>query len=84
MELAQFYSTEEGDCQAPLSFSGVVATVLIFGVSGLVWAFRNVRKVTSINLDNNDIDLDDSLSMRDDMVSPPQKKLLLELGEKIS
>lgn len=60
MELDQFYSTEEGDCHAPLSFSGVVATVLIFGASGLVWAFRNVRKVTSIKLDNNDIDLDDS------------------------
>lgn len=60
MEISDFYSTEDGECKSPLSYSGVIATVFIFGISGLVWAFRNVKKVTSINLDNNDIDLDDS------------------------
>jgi len=63
----------------------VVALVVVFCVSGLIWAFRNVRKVTSINMgQDNDIDLDDQDSMSYDAVTPHQKKLLLELGSKIS
>jgi hypothetical protein len=62
-----------------------VALVVAFCVLGLVWALRNVRKVTSINLNRfNDIDLDDASNMSYDSVTPSQKKLLLELGEKIS
>jgi hypothetical protein len=85
MDRVLFYSTEEVGCRSPLSFEGVIATVVVFGALGLLWAYRNVKKVTSINLSNfSDIDLDDSESMEYDMVSPPQKKLLLELGMKIS
>lgn len=58
--------------------------MLIFTGLGLVWAFINVRKVTSINLENDDIDMEDGESMHYDLVSPSQKKLLLELGDKIS
>jgi hypothetical protein len=58
--------------------SEVVALVVVFCASGLAWAFHNVRKVTSINLgQDNDIDLDDQDSMSYDAVTPHQKKLLL-------
>ena len=80
-----YYSQELSTCQSPLGMSGVVALVVIFCACGLVWAYRNVRKVTSINLgQDNDIDLDDQDSMTYDSVTPSQKKLLIELGSKIS
>lgn len=80
-----YYSQEEAACQSPLGLSEVVAVCVVFCVAGLVWAYRNFRKVTSINLSQDiDIDLDDQDSMSYDSVTPSQKKLLLELGSKIS
>lgn len=84
LERVLFYSTEFSDCRSPLAFEGVVAAVMVFGALGLLWAFVNVRKVRSINLEAEDIDMDDGESMHYDLVSPSQKKLLLELGDKIS
>jgi hypothetical protein len=85
LERVLFYSTEFAECRSPLSFDGVVAIVFSFCVVGLLWAAANVRKVTSINLEHDDIiDMDDGESMQYDLVSPSQKKLLLELGEKIA
>lgn len=34
--------------------------VFVFGALGLLWAVLNVRKVTAINLQNDDIDMDDA------------------------
>lgn len=51
---------------------------------GGLWAFRNVRKVTAIDLREHDIDLDDAESVSYDSVTPNQKKLLMELGDKIA
>ena len=59
MERLLFYSTEFSDCRSPLAFEGVVAIVFLFGLVGLLWAVANVRKVTSINLEHDDIDMDD-------------------------
>ena len=44
--------------------AGVVAINVIFCLSGILWAIRNVRKVTSIDLNRDmDIDLDDQESV---------------------
>jgi hypothetical protein len=62
----------------------MIFTILI-GFLGLAWAYRNLKKVLKINVDNySEVDLDDADSINDDMISPVQKKLLLELGLKIS
>jgi hypothetical protein len=86
MERILFYSTEFIECRAPLSFGGECALVAIFCGLGLLWAVANVRKVLAINVegDGSDIDLDDNESMQHDLVSPSQRKLLAELGEKIA
>ena len=85
MSINNLYGEEDIICQAPLDMAGVVAIVIFFCSAGLVWAYRNVRKVTSINLSNDmEIDLDEQDSFRHDNVTPSQKKLLLELGAKIA
>jgi hypothetical protein len=43
-----YYSPDE--CQSPLGFAEVISIVVVFCVSGIVWAYRNFRKVTKINL----------------------------------
>jgi hypothetical protein len=85
-QITNFYSTEFLACRAPLSYSGQCALIISFCIAGLLWAVANVRKVLSIdvNADSIDIDMDDGDSMQHDLVSPSQKKLLVELGEKIA
>lgn len=84
--ILNFYSTELITCRAPLNYSGQCALIISFCIAGLLWAVINVRKVLSIdiNTDSIDIDMDDGDSMQHDLVSPSQKKLLVELGEKIA
>lgn len=66
------------NCSSPLSFDGVVIVNVIICALGLLWAYRNVKKVTNINLNNfSDIDMDDADSMTYDTVTPSQKKLLI-------
>lgn len=85
-QITNFYSTEFLACRAPLSYSGQCALIISFCIAGLLWAVANVRKVLSIdvNADSIDIDMDDGDSMQHDLVSPSQKRLLVELGEKIA
>lgn len=86
MPVADYYSQENITCEAPLSMAGVVGLVVTCCLAGLVWAIRNVRKVTAIDLNHtSDINLDeaDSISSNEHVASS-QKQLLLELGSKIS
>lgn len=58
--------------------------VILFCGAGIAWAIRNVRKVTNIDvMRESDIDLDEGDSISYDTITPSQKRLLLELGEKI-
>jgi len=48
------------DCESPLNFLGVIAIVIVCCALGILWAIRNVRLVTNINLhEGNDVDLDE-------------------------
>ena len=49
-QLDNFGNTEM--CFSPLGFDGVVIVNVIICALGLIWAYRNVKKVTNINLDN--------------------------------
>lgn len=85
MDIARYYSEENSECSAPLGLPGVVSLVVIFCLAGLIWAYRNFKKVTEINMmKDSDIDLSESDSINYDNITPAQKKLLAELGEKIS
>lgn len=85
MSLTDLYTNGDVGCNSPLNMTGVLSIVVLFCSCGLVWAYRNVRKVTSINLnDESDIDLDDQDSVSYDNVTPSQRKLLLDLGDKIA
>jgi hypothetical protein len=78
MSSHNIYSEEDIVCKASLNMTGVVSIVVFFCSAGLVWAYRNVRKVTSINLSNDmEIDLDEQDSVSYDNVTPSQRKLLL-------
>jgi hypothetical protein len=58
---------------------------IVIGILGLIWAYRNLKKVLNIDVNSeSEIEMDDADSFNDSMVSPVQKKLLLELGFKIS
>ncbi len=59
--------------------------VVVFCLAGLLWAYRNVKRVISIDLNSgSDVDLSQADSITYDSVTPAQKKVLIELGEKIS
>jgi len=62
-----------------------VVLVVVFCLAGLLWAYRNVKRVISIDLNwGSDVDLSQADSITYDSVTPAQKKILIELGEKIS
>jgi uncharacterized membrane protein len=64
MNINDLYSEDSISCKAPLSMTGVVSLVVVFCLSGILWAIRNVRQVININLDRDmDIDLDDQESI---------------------
>ena len=68
-------------CQGPLSMSGVVIIVVVCCVLGIVWAGFNFMLVRKIDVEKGSDGESDSL-VGD--IPEGQKKLLLELGEKIS
>jgi hypothetical protein len=73
-----FFASPASKCESPLNFSGAIAVVVSFCVLGLIWAFRNVRKVIKINLTNyEDIDMDESDNIQFESITPSQQKLLL-------
>lgn len=39
------------DCQAPLSFGGVIGLVVAFCVAGLVWSILNIISVNRIDVE---------------------------------
>jgi len=45
-------SSDSAACSSPMSFDGVVIFNVIVCGLGLLWAYRNVKKVTNIKLDN--------------------------------
>lgn len=67
-------------CQSPLSMTGVILIVVLCCVLGIVWAAFNFLLVTKINVQEGNDGESDSL-VGD--IPEEQKKLLLELGEKI-
>lgn len=68
-------------CAAPLSFTGVIALVIISCVLGLLWSAYNILLVNKINVETGYDGESESL-VGD--IPEEQKKLLIELGEKIS
>ena len=68
-------------CEAPLTFSSVIILVVISCVLGLLWAAFNFRSVKKINVESDQDAESDSLIGG---VTERQRKLLIELGEKIS
>lgn len=68
-------------CQAPLSFSGVVGIVISCCILGLLWALFNVISVNKIDVEKG-VDGESESLVGD--IPENQKRLLLELGEKIS
>jgi len=68
-------------CEAPLTFGSVTVVVIISCVLGLLWAAFNFMSVKKIDVEKGDDGESDSLI---GAVTEKQKKLLIELGEKIS
>lgn len=68
------------NCEAPLSFGTVTILVIISCGLGLLWAGFNFMSVKKIDVAKEDDGEHDSLI---GAITPKQKKLLIELGEKI-
>ena len=68
-------------CEPPLSFGSVIILVIISCVLGLLWAAFNFMSVKKINVESDQDAEADSLIGG---VTEQQRKLLIELGEKIS
>jgi hypothetical protein len=78
MSDGSYFSSPDSLCESPLTFSGSVAVVVVFCVMGMLWAFRNVRKVIKINLEHyEDIDMEDTDHIGFKSITPSQQKLLL-------
>lgn len=79
------FQYDDDICQSRLTYEGFMILTIVIGILGLIWAYRNLKKVLNIDVNSeSEIELDDADSFNDSMVSPIQKKLLLELGFKIS
>ena len=58
MGIEDYYSEALSNCQAPLTWNGVLALVITSTILGILWAVRNLRLLTTINLhENSDIEL---------------------------
>jgi hypothetical protein len=68
-------------CEAPFTFGSVTIFVIISCVLGLLWAAFNFMLVRKIDVEKDEDGESDSLIGG---VTERQRKLLIELGEKIS
>jgi hypothetical protein len=81
MDIVQQLTVDDATCEASLDFGTVTLIVIITCVLGLIWAAYNFYLVRKINVERGEDGESDSL-IGD--IPEGQKKLLIELGEKIS
>ena len=81
MDIIQQLAVDDSTCEAPLSFGAVIIIVIISCALGLIWAAYNFFLVRKIDVERGEDGESDSL-IGD--IPEGQKKLLIELGEKIS
>jgi uncharacterized protein HemX len=72
---------DSSDCLGSLDYSASIAVIIVSCVLGLAWAVVNFIQVRKINVEGSG---DTSTGQLVENISEEQRKLLIELGDKIA
>lgn len=80
---SHFQAASSGSCRGPLAFNAEFLIIIGCCILGLIWAFINMFLVSKINVQKGQTGYEDE-HVGSKEITPHQKNLLIELGEKIS
>ena len=81
INVADIIYSDSSDCYGSFSFSASIAVIIVSCVLGIVWAAINFIQVRSIKVDEASTE---SKSALVENITEEQRKLLIELGDKIA
>lgn len=81
ISIADIVYSDSSECYGSFSYSASIAVIIISCVLGIIWAAINFIQVRSIKVDDEG---SESKAALVENITPEQRKLLIELGDKIA
>lgn len=80
ISIADIAYSDSSECYGSISYTASIAVIIISCVLGIIWAVINFFQVRSIKVDDEGTDSKAALV---ENITLEQRKLLIELGDKI-
>lgn len=81
LSFASVGAPDSPDCYGSFNYGASIAVIIVSCVLGLAWAVVNFLQVKKINVENSG---DSSTGQLVENITEEQRKLLVELGDKIA